>query len=105
MFVCVCVSLMATLSASLEIPELVRRGEDRRGGKKNQCELFIQGSNPQIYCHLICGYGVALMALMLSNRCFSSTAGQVGPHLRDTARKITRQSAKIIHLRLDPISA
>lgn len=47
---------------------------------QNECELFIQGSNPQIYCHLICGYGTALMALMPSNRCpYSAT--QVRLHL------------------------
>lgn len=48
--------------------------------KENQCELFIHGSNPQIYCHLICGYGTALMALMPSNRCPCSVT-QVSLHL------------------------
>lgn len=47
---------------------------------RNQCELFIHGSNPQIYCHLICGYGSALMALMPSNRC-PCLATQVSLHL------------------------
>lgn len=47
---------------------------------QNQCELFIQGSNPQIYCHLICGYATALMALMPSDRCPRSAA-QVRLHL------------------------
>lgn len=64
---------MATLSVTVEIPELLK-------GLQNQCELFIHGSNPQLYCHLICGYGRALMALMLSNRCPCS-ATQVRLHL------------------------
>lgn len=70
---CVCVRLMATLSVTVEIPELLK-------GLQNQCELFIHGSNPQIYCHLICGYDGALMALMPSNRCPCS-ATQVRLHL------------------------
>lgn len=49
-------------------------------GSQNQCELFIHGSNPQLYCHLLCGYGRSLMTLMLSNRCPCS-APQVGLHL------------------------
>lgn len=61
------------LSVAVKIPELLRR-------LKNQCGLFIHGSNPQICCHLICGYGRALMALILSNRCPCSAA-QVGLHL------------------------
>lgn len=47
---------------------------------QNQCELFIQGSNPRLYRHLICGYATALMALMPSDRCPRSAA-QVRLHL------------------------
>lgn len=47
---------------------------------KNQCELFMQESNPQIYGHLIRGYGTALMARIPSNRCPSSGT-QVRLHL------------------------
>lgn len=73
---------MATLSDTVEIPELLK-------GLENQCELFIHGSNPQIYCHLICGYGRALMALMPSNRCPCS-ATQVRLHLVTLLKPGTR---------------
>lgn len=47
---------------------------------QNQCELFIQGSNPRLYRHLICGYATALMAVMPADRCPRSAA-QVRLHL------------------------
>lgn len=67
---CACVSVMTTLSVAVEIEKK----------KINVCYSYSYGSNPQIYCHLICGYGAALMALMPSSRC-PCLATQVRLHL------------------------